>query len=186
MLAIVWGRGNSSTAWHPSDSPIFERKPWRCPFIVMFYLLVILLGSTRLDINRVVLLGNDLTCDERGEQGERRGSGAPSPVLDEWYVPNVSIIFDAPCLFMHHLLCVLLHFVKFLSIFWNQPINEMPQCQFPVFCCFCVLEKLHRKYSWNWTKQKSKFLFFPTRDGVQSKDGGGQRAATPCHGAGHP
>jgi hypothetical protein len=30
----------------------------------------------------------------------------------------------------------------------------MPQCQFPVFCCFCVSEKLHRKYSWNWTKQK--------------------------------
>jgi hypothetical protein len=24
-----------------------------------------------------------------------------------WYVSNVSIIFDAPCLFMHHLLCVL-------------------------------------------------------------------------------
>jgi hypothetical protein len=30
----------------------------------------------------------------------------------------------------------------------------MPQCQFPVFCCFCVLEKLNRKYSRNWTKQK--------------------------------
>jgi hypothetical protein len=30
----------------------------------------------------------------------------------------------------------------------------MPQCQFPVFCCFCVSVKLHRKYSWNWTKQK--------------------------------
>jgi hypothetical protein len=30
----------------------------------------------------------------------------------------------------------------------------MPQCQFPVFCYFCVLEKLHRKYSRNWTKQK--------------------------------
>jgi hypothetical protein len=30
----------------------------------------------------------------------------------------------------------------------------MPQCQFPVFCCFCVLEKLHRKYFQNWTKQK--------------------------------
>jgi hypothetical protein len=30
----------------------------------------------------------------------------------------------------------------------------MPQCQFPVFCCICVLEKLHRKYSRNWTKQK--------------------------------
>jgi hypothetical protein len=48
----------------------------------------------------------------------------------------------------------------------------MPQCQFPVFCCFCVSEKLHRKYSQNWTKQKPKFLFFPTRDGVQSRDGG--------------
>jgi hypothetical protein len=38
---------------------------------------------------------------------------------DAWYVSNVSIIFDAPCLFIHHLLCVLLHFVVFLCIFWN-------------------------------------------------------------------
>jgi hypothetical protein len=30
----------------------------------------------------------------------------------------------------------------------------MPQCQFPVFYCFCVSEKLHRKYSRNWTKPK--------------------------------
>jgi hypothetical protein len=36
----------------------------------------------------------------------------------------------------------------------------MPQCQFPVFCCFCVLEKLHRKYSWNWTKQKLNIQIF--------------------------
>jgi hypothetical protein len=49
----------------------------------------------------------------------------------------------------------------------------MPQCQFPIFYYFCVSEKLHRKYFWNWTKQKPKFLFFPTRDGVQSRDGGG-------------
>jgi hypothetical protein len=48
----------------------------------------------------------------------------------------------------------------------------MPQCQFPIFCYFCVSEKLHRKYSQNWTKQKPKFLFFPTQDGVQSRDGG--------------
>jgi hypothetical protein len=33
----------------------------------------------------------------------------------------------------------------------------MPQCQFPVFC---VLEKLHRKYSRNWTKQKPNLLLF--------------------------
>jgi hypothetical protein len=36
----------------------------------------------------------------------------------------------------------------------------MPQCQFYVFYYFCVLEKQHRKYSRNWTKQKPKFLFF--------------------------
>jgi hypothetical protein len=37
----------------------------------------------------------------------------------------------------------------------------MPQCQFPVFCCFCVLEKLHMKYSQNWMKQKPNLLFLP-------------------------
>jgi hypothetical protein len=36
----------------------------------------------------------------------------------------------------------------------------MPQCQFPVFCCFCVLEKLHRKYSRNWIKQKPNIQKF--------------------------
>jgi hypothetical protein len=36
----------------------------------------------------------------------------------------------------------------------------MPQCQFHVFCCFCVSEKLHRKYSRNWTKQKPNLLLF--------------------------
>jgi hypothetical protein len=36
----------------------------------------------------------------------------------------------------------------------------MPQCQFPVFCCFCVSEKLHRKYPQNWTKQVLEVLFF--------------------------
>jgi hypothetical protein len=32
---------------------------------------------------------------------------------------NISIFFYAPCLFMHHLLCVLLHIMAFLCIFWN-------------------------------------------------------------------
>jgi hypothetical protein len=36
----------------------------------------------------------------------------------------------------------------------------MPQCQFPIFCCFCVSEKLHRKYSQNWTKQKPNIPIF--------------------------
>jgi hypothetical protein len=34
-----------------------------------------------------------------------------------WYVPNVSIIFDAPCLFLHYLPYVSLHFVAFFMRF---------------------------------------------------------------------
>jgi hypothetical protein len=33
----------------------------------------------------------------------------------------------------------------------------------PVFCCFCVSEKLYRKYSRNWTKQKAKVPNYLTR-----------------------
>jgi hypothetical protein len=47
----------------------------------------------------------------RGRAGVKLG--------DAWYVSNVSIIFDAPCLFFHHLLSILLHFVVFLCIFRN-------------------------------------------------------------------
>jgi hypothetical protein len=36
----------------------------------------------------------------------------------------------------------------------------MPQCQFPIFCCFCVSEKLHRKYFQNGTKQKPNLPIF--------------------------
>jgi hypothetical protein len=36
----------------------------------------------------------------------------------------------------------------------------MPQCQFLIFCCFCVSEKLHRKYSRNWTKPKPVVQIF--------------------------
>jgi hypothetical protein len=36
----------------------------------------------------------------------------------------------------------------------------MPQCQFPIFCCFCVSKKLHRKYSRNWMKQKPNIQIF--------------------------
>jgi hypothetical protein len=35
----------------------------------------------------------------------------------------------------------------------------MPQCQFRVFYYFCVSEKLHRKYSRNWTKRPEVQIF---------------------------
>jgi hypothetical protein len=39
--------------------------------------------------------------------------------IEKWYVSNVSIIFDAPCLFLHHLPIVSLHLVALLCIFRN-------------------------------------------------------------------
>jgi hypothetical protein len=56
----------------------------------------------------------------------------------------------------------------------------MPQCQFPIFCCFCVLEKLHMKYSQNWTKQKLKSLITWHEDGVQRRAGDGPGASHTC------
>jgi hypothetical protein len=44
----------------------------------------------------------------------------------------------------------------------------MQQCQFPVFCSFCVSEKLHRKYSRNWTKQKPDIQKF-TKASIEPK-----------------
>jgi hypothetical protein len=54
-----------------------------------------------------------------------RGPSSSPCLPSDWCVssllirPNVSIIFDAPCLFIHHLLYVLLYFVAFLCIFRN-------------------------------------------------------------------
>jgi hypothetical protein len=48
----------------------------------------------------------------------------------------------------------------------------------PILCCFCVLEKLHKKYSQNWTKRKPKSLFTCKENEVQRRDrarpGGGR------------
>jgi hypothetical protein len=59
----------------------------------------------------------------------------------------------------------------------------MPQCQFPVFCCFCVSEKLHRKYSQNWTKQKPNLLFLPKLREDRRWDRGGPGARLTTGGA---
>jgi hypothetical protein len=56
----------------------------------------------------------------------------------------------------------------------------MPQCQFPVFCYFCISEKLYRKYSQNWTKQKLKSLITWHEDGVQRRAGDRLGASHTC------
>jgi hypothetical protein len=53
----------------------------------------------------------------------------------------------------------------------------MPQCQFPVFSCFCVSEKLHRKYSRNWKKQKPNV---PILNEASRRPKRGRRRARGC------
>jgi hypothetical protein len=62
----------------------------------------------------------------------------------------------------------------------------MPQCQFPIFYCFCVSEKLHRKYSQNWMKQKPNLLFLPKLRKDRRWDGGGPGASLTTRGTTQP
>jgi hypothetical protein len=50
----------------------------------------------------------------------------------------------------------------------------MPQYEFLIFCSFCVSEKLHRKYSRKWTKQKPNLLFLLKLHEDRRWDGGGR------------
>jgi hypothetical protein len=61
----------------------------------------------------------------------------------------------------------------------------MPQCQFPIFCYFCVSEKLHRKYSRNWMKQVLELIFFPDEGRGPNKSRRGARGCPHNRGA-HP
>jgi hypothetical protein len=63
------------------------------------------------------------------------------------------IIFDALCLFIHHLLCVLFTLCGVFMHFPELTYLQDATVPVPVFNYFCVLEKLHRKYSQNWTKK---------------------------------
>jgi hypothetical protein len=89
-------------------------------------------------------------------------------------------------LFIHHFLCVSLHFVAFLCIFQNWPINKMPQCQFPISTVF-VFQKSYMRNILGIGRNKSQSSYF-SRSVTESKleTEGSQRAAAPPHGAGHP
>lgn len=54
------------------------------------------------------------------------------------------------------------------------------------FCCFCFSEKLYRKYSRNWTKQKPKSIFYRNEDEVRRGTKRRTRAPTPALGAAKP
>jgi hypothetical protein len=64
---------------------------------------------------------------------------------DAWYVSNVSIIFDAPCLFLHHLLSILLHLVAFYAFFGT---NLLTRCH-SASSLFSVVSVFQKSYTGN-------------------------------------
>jgi hypothetical protein len=105
----------------------------------------------------------------RGRAGVKLG--------DAWYISNVSIIFDAPCLFIHHLLCVLLHFVAFLCIF--NLLTRRHSASF-LFSAVFVFQKSYTGNILGIGRIKSQTSYF-YRSFAKTEDEmeGGHRPATP-------
>jgi hypothetical protein len=91
---------------------------------------------------------------------------------DAWYVSNVSITFDAPCLFIHHLLCVLLHFVAFLCISRTNLLTRFHSAS-SLFSAIFVFQK---SYTGNilvigQNKSQSSYFFDTRRSPKQRRRG---------------
>jgi hypothetical protein len=100
---------------------------------------------------------------------KRANKNAPSMSSNRQSLIRLKRIYNFLCsmlIYTPFALC----FVTLRGIFMHFPeLTLLTRCHSASSCfyCFCVSEKLHRKYSRNWTKQKPKFLFFPNRDRVQ-------------------
>jgi hypothetical protein len=92
-----------------------------CKFVTsLFISLICNVHTVILRVSRVTAISDKTSQNYSTVARDRSTFSAMKRIWSEgWYVSNVSIIFDAPCLFIHHLLCVLLHFVAFLCIFQN-------------------------------------------------------------------
>jgi hypothetical protein len=105
----------------------------------------------------------------RGRAGVKLG--------DAWYISNVSIIFDAPCLFIHHLLCVLLHFVAFYAF---SRTNLLTRCHSAssLFLLFLYFRKAKQEIFSELEETKAEPPIFPdTRQSPKMR----RRGAGPGH-----
>jgi hypothetical protein len=103
-----------------------------------------------------------------------------------WYVSNVSIIFDAPCLFIHHLLWVLLLFWCFYAF---SGTNLLTRCH-SASSLFSAIFVFHKSYTGNILgigRNKSQTSYFywsfvKTKDETE----GGQEPGSPQGGTAQP
>jgi hypothetical protein len=97
----------------------------------------------------------------RGRAGVKLG--------DAWYVSNVSIIFNVPCLFLHHL----------LSVYTFSGTNLLTRCH-SVSSLFSDVFVFQKSYTGNILgigRNKSRTSYYlPKLLEVQREDGGGPRA----------
>jgi hypothetical protein len=93
---------------------------------------------------------------------------------EHWYVSNVSIIFDAPCLFMHHLLCVLLHFVAFYAC---SGTNLLTRCHSAssLFSAIFVFQKSYTENILGIGRNKSRSSYFSRHETGSKAETGGAR-----------
>jgi hypothetical protein len=114
----------------------------------------------------------------RGRAGVKLG--------DAWYVLNVSIIFYAPCLFTHHLLCVLLHFMRFYAF---SGTNLLTRCHSAssLFSAIFVFQKTYTGNILGIGRNKSRTSYF-YRSFVKTEDKteGGPGARLTTGGAAYP
>ena len=106
-----------------------------------------------------------------------------------WYVANVSIIFDAPCLFSIQCLYVFHTFHMFSFVYWMfLCTNLITRCHRPVdvFYCFCISENLLRKYSRKGLKIHEDLFYPEQRPTPKETRRGGQGATRGCQARPHP
>ena len=77
---------------------------------------------------------------------------------DHWYVSNVSIISDVPCLFYDNTYMVCLHFISYYGIYWT---NLLTRCHSASFCLLClfIAEKAQKPKCSEKSRKITEILF---------------------------
>src|SRR3954465_606178 len=90
---------------------------------------------------------------------------------------HACFVYDPTCF-----MCIFIQYLAFSGT------NLLTRCHsaVPVFCCFCISEKLYRKYSRNCMGQIASIIKSRNEDCVRRKPKGGSQVTRPHPGAARP
>jgi hypothetical protein len=112
----------------------------------------------------------------RGRAGVKLGGA--------WYISNISIIFDAPCLFLHHLLSVLFTLLGIFMWFPELTYWQDDTVPVPYFLLFLCFRKATQEIFSELDETTTETPIFPGRRTRTKRElERGQRAASPWGGA---